>query len=87
MKTLLLALPLCLSLSAPTWAGSSAIILENGKILYSNESVKNTFNRPVTATFVGVAYMGDVYVCEIVTQQAEVRCLLLEDKGVFSHAK
>ena len=83
MKQAAIALTLAAVLAAPAWSSGSGLILERGKILYSNETVKTVDANVYTATFVGVAYNQEVYVCEIVTQLAEVRCILLEDKGVF----
>ena len=83
MKRILTALTLSAALASPAWSSGSGIILERGNILYSKETMKTVDANLYTATFVGVAYNQQVYVCEIVTQLAEVRCILLEDKGVF----
>lgn len=83
MKRIASALTLSAVLASPAWSSGSGLILERGKILYSNESMKTIGGNMYSAIFVGVAYNQEVYVCEIVTQLAEVRCLLMEDKGVF----
>ena len=82
MKRILTALTLSAVLASPAWSSDAGLILERGTILYSNESLKPVGANLYTVNFVGVAYKQKVYVCEIVTELAEVRCILMEDKGI-----
>lgn len=86
MKHILSALTLSAVLASPAWSGDSGLILENGQILYSSQSMKYIGAFAYTVEIVGVAYKQNVYVCEIFAEKAEVSCTLMEDKGVFQKA-
>ena len=91
MKQALSVVTLLFALSSPAWAFDSVTILEKGKILFHRETTTvaestetNDLMELVRATdMVGVAYNGRVFVCEIIAKSGSVRCLLMNDKGVF----
>ena len=82
MKRILTALTLSAVLASPAWSSDSGWILEKGTILYNDESVQTVGIKQYHVNIVGVAYKQKVYVCEIVKTLAEVRCILMEDKGI-----
>lgn len=70
MKRVLTALTLSAVLASPAWSGDSGIVLQHGKILYSNQQMKTIGAFGYLVDFVGVTYKQNVYVCEIVAELA-----------------
>ena len=88
MKRILSALTLSAVLASPAWATSeSYYILNGGKILYDQTVTTFINNTPMASQEVGVTYKGQIYVCQItfslMNPTSEVRCVIVEDKGVF----
>lgn len=88
MKHIIAATTLSAVLASPAWATSeSYYILNGGKILYDQTVTTYAGNVPMKAQEVGVTYKGKIYVCQIafslINPTSEVRCMLVEDKGVF----
>jgi len=89
MKHVLSALTLLFALASPAWSTSDNYrILDEGKILYAEMTTTIVDEMPMKAQEIGVAYNGNIYVCQItfslVFPTSELKCFSVEDKGLFS---